>query len=112
MKRIVFISFLTVLCIAGCQKNRNADEGKMPEWAKSTIDSISTIEEYEGTILYRYTWNNEYVYHFEIPISTCTYCQLFNQSGIKVVFASESQFQDFLNKKTETEVLWEWNKKL
>jgi hypothetical protein len=107
MKRIIFISSLLLLLVFGCQK----DSGKIPQWLKITIDSISTIQEYEGTTVYRYTWKNEYLYHIEIPISTCTYCELYNQSGTKIIFASDDQFRDFLDNKTDQEVLWEWMEK-
>jgi hypothetical protein len=113
MKGSVLMASLVVALLFGCQQNKGTGSSKdIPEWLQSTIDSISTIEEYEGTTVYRYTWNNEYLYHFEIPMSTCTYCALYNHSGVKVLFTSDSQFHDFLEKKTDGVVLWEWRGKL
>ena len=73
---------------------------------------MSAYEEYEGTVLYRYKWKGAYVYHFEIPNSTCKYCAMYLQSGDTVLFANESEFQDFLHNKTDDELLWEWQGRL
>ena len=111
MNRVVFISSLLLLLVFGCNKETSVEvTNDIPHWLQDKIDSMSINQYYVGTVVYRYKWNNEYVYHIEIPISSCAYCEAFNQSGIKIQFTSDTQFQDFLNNKTDQVLIWAWKK--
>jgi hypothetical protein len=113
MFRIIFISTLLLLFVCGCHKYNSIQSIKeAPEWLQNKIDTMSLYQEYEGTILYRYKWQGAYIYHFEIPNSTCLYCAMYIQSGDTLLFVNESEFQDFLHNKTDSALIWEWHEKL
>jgi hypothetical protein len=104
--RIAAFLFLLVI---GCQKDHTASSiDHAPEWLQAKLDTMSSYEEYEGTTLYRYKWNGADIYHFEIPNSTCLYCEMYTQGGDKIFFASETEFQDFLKTKKDSSLIWEW----
>jgi hypothetical protein len=79
-----------------------------PEWLNSYIEEIQDNPDYYGTKIYRYEWREKFVYHVMIPISSCAYCEVYDQSGIKIDFRDDSNFQDFLNHKKNEVVVWEW----
>jgi len=113
MYRVVFISSLLLLLAFGCNKEASVEvTSDIPNWLQDKIDSMSINQYYVGTVVYRYKWNNEYVYHIEIPISSCAYCEVYNYNGTKIQFENDTQFQDFLNNKTDQVLIWEWTKKL
>jgi hypothetical protein len=41
-------------------------------------------------------------------MSSCAYCELYDQNGIKKQFADGEEFQDFLANKTSEVLIWEW----
>jgi hypothetical protein len=111
MKRMIFISSLLFLLVAGCYKDTRIEASNdIPEWLKVKTDSMSADRDYFGTKVYRYKWNNEYVYHIEIPISSCLYCELYDQRGTKIQLADNTQLQTFLNNRTDQVLVWEWAK--
>ena len=113
MNRIVFISQLLILIVYGCHKETSVEpSNNIPVWLKVKIDSMSTIQDYYGTKVYRYKWHIEYVYYIMIPISSCAYCEVYNYNGTKIQFENDTQFQDFLNNKNDQVLIWEWTKKL
>ena len=67
---------------------------------------MSVNKSYGGTVVYRYKWHNEYIYYIDIPISSCMYCEIYNQNGDKIQFTSDSQIQDFINNKTDEVIIW------
>jgi hypothetical protein len=116
MLRIIFVSSFLLFVLLGCKKENSVEpfnyERDTPGWLKAKIDTISNHREYYGTKVFRYEWNRKYVYHFQIPISSCAYCEIYNQDGNKITFSDDNVFQEFLkNKKNET-LIWEWKTKL
>ena len=113
MIKTICLSSILLFLIVCCHRGNNIQSVKdVPDWLQSKIDTMSSYEEYEGTILYRYKWKGAYVYHFDIPNSTCKYCAMYVQSGDTLYFANEPELQDFLHKKTDEEFLWEWRRNL
>ncbi|MGE5812370.1 MAG: hypothetical protein ACM339_12760 [Ignavibacteria bacterium] len=111
MLKIIFISSLLSIAFLSCQKNSLVEpfnyERDTPLWLKEKIDYMSTNHDYFGSKIYRYKWNEKYVYHIMIPISSCAYCELYDQDGIKIQFNDDS-FSDFLENKKDEVLVWEW----
>ena len=85
-------------------------ERDTPIWLKEKIISMSTNHDYFGAKVFRYEWHDKFLYHIMIPISSCAYCELYDQNGNKINFSDDETFQDFLiNKKNEI-LVWEWRK--
>ena len=113
MLRAIFILSLLSLLVISCYKDNSVEAPTgTPEWLQAKIDSMSQNQDYYGTTVYRYKWNGAYVYHIVIPISSCAFCDVYNQSGIKLQFANDAQFQEFLNNRTDAVLIWEWPIKL
>ena len=105
-----FLIFLLLLfTIIGCHSNLMESysyEKDTPVWLKVKIDSISTQKYYWGTNIFRYKWNNNYVFEFAIPSSSCMYCEMYYFNGTKVKFINDSTLQNYL--KTTTDNVWVW----
>jgi hypothetical protein len=107
MKRYIFLSFILIVLLYGCEKESSTGVyNGIPQWLEAKIDSMSTDLFYGGTVVYRYTWHHEYVYHIDIPASSCAYCEVYNQNGIKIQFMTDTELKDFLDNKTDPVVIW------
>jgi hypothetical protein len=94
-----------------------ADEGQepfdyardTPSWLKEKISLMSsdTRRFYIGTKVYRYDWHRQPVYDIFIPLSSCAYCEVYDQSGNKIQFAGDAMLQDFLSNRTNELLVWE-----
>jgi len=111
MPRPILVSaFLISLLLAGCDAGSTSepfDYGRdTPAWLKAKIDSIAAIPDHFGITVYRYEWSGEFVYHVESLVSSCAYCELYDQDGVKLQFTDEETFQDFLENKKNEVVVW------
>jgi hypothetical protein len=111
MKKITFASLLLFLTFAGCGSDKIFNyEKDTPEWLKTKIDSVTTSNPkyYSGTKVFRYEWNKQYVYHFSIPLSSCVYCELYDQEGRKIQFTDNAMTSDFEQNKINKVLVWDW----
>jgi len=112
MLKIIFISSFLVITFMSCQKDNSVEpfnfERDTPVWLKEKIDSMSTNHEYYGTKVYRYEWNEKFTYHIMITISSCAYCELFDQSGTKIQITNDAMFSDFQRNRKNEIIIWEW----
>jgi len=115
LKRIVILSFFLSLMFLGCHKdiavepfNYNKDT---PDWLKAKISLMSNDSSsfYTQTKVYRYIWHNEFIYHISIPLSSCVYCELYDQNGNKVQIVNDAMLQDFLKNRKDEILIWQWN---
>lgn len=113
MLKIIFVSSFIIFSFISCQEGNISEPfnyvSDTPSWLKDKIDNMSANPEYFGTKVYRYVWNNKFVYHIMIPIGSCGYCELYEQSGIKINFVNDAIFEEFLENKTNETLVWEWN---
>lgn len=111
MLKIIYISSFILIAIVSCQKENITGtfdyERDTPVCIKEKIDSISINREYAGTIVYRYEWKDNFIYHFMIPISSCAYCELYDQSCKKIQLTDET-FMDFQENRENELIIWEW----
>lgn len=112
MSRLTVVSGLMValLLSAACDAGSTSEpfdyDQDTPVWLKAKIDSIAAIPETFGITVYRYEWNGEFVYHIENLLSSCVYCELYDQNGMKLELADSGTFQDFVENKTNEVVVW------
>jgi hypothetical protein len=100
-----------LLLLNGCNKDSGVQPSSdQPEWLRIKIDSMSANHDYSGTKVFRYKWRGDFVYHIEIPVSSCIYCELYTPEGVKIKFADNNELQDFMNNKTDMVLIWEWDK--
>jgi len=117
LRRIILLSalFLTIIlfrCSMGGGTETFNFEKDTPVWLKEKISTISnfTGNYYDWTRVYRYEWNKSFIYLFSIPLSSCTYCELYHQDGNKVTAFNDSLLQDILQTRKGEILIWE-NKK-
>ena len=110
MIKIIFITSFVILSFLGCENTNEPFnyERDTPVWLKEKINNISSNQEYWGTIVYRYELNKKYYYHIMIPISSCGYCELFDENGDKILFGDD-EFSKFLQDKKNELIIWEWD---
>ncbi|NWG28668.1 MAG: hypothetical protein HXY48_09060 [Ignavibacteriaceae bacterium] len=81
-----------------------------PEWLKAKIDSVTTTNpKYYGAMkVFRYEWKEQYIYHFWIPASSCAYCEVYDQNGLKIQLTEDTERTDFQNNKSNKVLVWDW----
>lgn len=111
MSRLVLNTVLISLLQVGCADSVGPFDcaADAPDWLRTRLESLSPSSDYFGTTVYRYEWRGAPVYHIEIPVSSCAFCEVYNQSGEQVEFADEAEFQDFLENKENEARVCEWN---
>lgn len=109
MLKIIFLSSFLFLAFLSCQNSVQPFnyEKDTPQWLKEKIDSMSVNPDYFMSQVYRYEWKDKYVYHIMIPISSCAYCELYEEDGSKIQFANDAMFSDFLMNKKNKVLVWE-----
>lgn len=110
MKKSVLFVILIALFVTGCQ-NTGTDafdyERDAPEWLKDKIETMATNPTMAGSVVYRYSWSGDWVYHIEIPIHSCAFCELYTREGERIDNA-EFDLAGFLENRTEEVVVWAW----
>ncbi len=69
---------------------------------------MSNNKSYFGTKVFRHEWHSDYVYYISIPISSCAYCEVYNQNGDKIHFTDDTMFQDYIDNRKNEILIWEW----
>lgn len=73
------------------------------------IKNIQDDNYYAGAIIYRREWRVQYDYHLMIPLSSCAYCDVYDQNGKKVVWRDWPLMDDYLRNRKNEQVIWGWN---
>ena len=81
-------------------------ERDTPAWLKAKIELISESPSSFGATVYRYEWRGCSVYHIEISLSSCAYCELYDRDGTRLRFPDSATFEDFLANKRNQVVIW------
>jgi hypothetical protein len=108
-KTILIFLFLALLTICCNESNSVSYDNDTPAWLRQKIDDMSVNINYYGARIYRYEWTGKYIYHIMIPISSCAYCEVYDQFGNKVIFKDDYMFQDFITNKKNEIIIWEWD---
>ena len=111
MKKIIYLFLFFVIIFIGCSNIEIFNyEKDAPEWLKVKIDSVTTTNPkyYGGMKVFRYEWNNQFVYHFSIPASSCVYCEVYEQNGKKIQFTNKEVISDFEQNKMNKVLVWDW----
>lgn len=112
MLRILFITIIIVITFLSCKQDSVVEpfnyERDTPQWLKEKINYMSSHGDYYGTKVFRYELKRIFIYHFVIPVSSCSYCDVYNQQGTKIQFTGENEFQVYLNNRENELLIWEW----
>jgi len=114
MLKMMLISFVLFLLFLSCQNINVVEpfnfERDTPEWLKTKIDTMSNHTDYYGTSVFRYEWNEDFIYHIMIPISSCAFCELYYENGNRTNIVSDVLFTDFVNNRKNETLVWERDK--
>jgi hypothetical protein len=80
-----------------------------PDWLLSYIEEIEDDPSYYGAIIYLYSWKEKYYYDVHVGFRSCSVCEVYNQSGEKIVWDNKSAL-DYSNNRKEIKVVWEWKR--
>ena len=108
MSKIIYFFLLLSSTFICCQ---NEISNERPVWLKNRISSLLDNQNNFGASITRYKWNNMYIYHVSIPVSSCAFCELYDQNGRRIKFSSDSLKYDFMNNKADGVNVWQWEKK-
>ena len=104
MKIQYLILFLFLLFIS-CEKKQD-QEAVMPEWLEEIIEGKNQNDFCYYWSATRYLWNGQYYYELYSPLSSCYKCDVFNESGERIIWETYEEIEDYeLNRKDET-ILW------
>ena len=113
MKILWIVSFLALIfflnsCSSGSYSETYNFNESTPEWLKEKIDSISNASGnyYDLTKVYRYDWKESFIYYFYIPVSSCMYCELYDENGNKITAVNDSLLQNTLKTRDGEVLIW------
>jgi hypothetical protein len=112
-RTIVSLGVLLCLVLIGCQKDSGVEPydyaRDTPEWLKEKISVMSndTTHFFAMAKVYRYNWREELIYHISIPLSSCMYCELYDQRGNRIQFSKDAAMVDFLTNRSGEILIWE-----
>ena len=109
MLKIFFISTFLIITLISCSNSVEPFnyERDTPQWLKLKIDSLDAEPNYAGTIVYRYEWHTQFVYHISIPISSCMYCLVYEHNGDLINIGDSNTVNDFHNNKKNQVIVWQ-----
>jgi len=110
MLKVIFILTFLFTAFILCQNKNSTSfnyDHDCPTWLKMKIDSLTNNLDNAGTEVYRYDWNERFVYHIHIPINSCVFCLLFDQNGNKIQFASNDMISNFEKNRKSKMLIWE-----
>ena len=83
-------------------------ERDTPAWLKAKIDSMSNDNFYVSSKAYRHTWNYNYVYYIRVGLSSCMYCEVYDENGGKIKFSDTNMAEDYVKNRKNEVLIWEW----
>ena len=106
---ILALIFFLIGCSAGNGSETYNSNEDTPEWLSEKIDSILSASGHYNdlTKVYRYSWNKSFIYYFYNPLSSCMYCELYDQDGKKMMANNDSLLQNTLNTRDGEILIWE-----
>jgi thioredoxin-related protein len=107
MKKFVIIIGILIFSFLSCKKD-NVEQIN-PQWINTMVDTIKTQDSYWGSIIYRHDWKSKYYYHLMIPLSSCAYCNVYDENGEKVNWSTENS-QDYMQNRKNEVIIWKWSK--
>lgn len=103
-KALVFLPLL--FCLGSC----DIEESAQPDLPQGILDFIAEIQQnstYVGTRLFRYIWNGNDYYEFDIPFSSCIACYLFDARGNRITL-EQADLLLYISERGARRLMWEW----
>ena len=106
---VLALIFFLIGCSAGSGSETYNFNKDTPEWLKEKIYGISSASGHYNdlTKVYRYDWKKSFIYYFYNPLSSCVYCELYDQDGKKITAANDSLLQNTLKNRNGEILIWE-----
>ena len=101
-KSVLLIIF--ILLIVSCDKEESPSP-EVPDFLRPQIEELENSGECYGCTITKISYNNSFYYHLYCGYWSCMYCNLYDNKGDQVQWAQE-EFSDFLEHKTDEEVIW------
>lgn len=80
-----------------------------PAWFMELIEEAESKPlYYAGSVIYQHKYKSSYLFHFEIPVSSCAYCKVYDCDGNLIEWSSDEEFTDYLNNRTDETIIWHW----
>jgi len=109
---ILALIFFLIGCGTGSSSETYNFNEDMPEWLEGKIDSISSASGHYNDLIkvYRYNWKSSFIYYFSNPLSSCMYCEIYDQDGKKMTASNDSLLQNTLKTRDGEILIWKNNK--
>jgi len=85
---IRFVIILNLALISSCGENHNNCDYayiicgvKNPKWFTDLIEEIENNSFYIGSVIYQHEYQSAFLFHLEIPLSSCAYCKIYDCDG-------------------------------
>ncbi|MBN1820972.1 MAG: hypothetical protein JXR31_09165 [Prolixibacteraceae bacterium] len=105
MNKIVPL-FLTLLFFAfSCGNNESEDDllnEELPVWLSEIVNSN---EECYSCFVTKYSYNNNFYYHYYCGYWSCSHCRIYNDKG-ELVYGT-IDLADFLENSSEIGIIWQ-----
>jgi hypothetical protein len=104
MKKLtLYILFILLVC--DCKKETTND--RPLKWLDEKIQKMENDIYYAGSTLYRYQWDEDFYYEITIPLSSCAYCDVYDENGDKVDWGN-ADLNDYLENRTDQLLIWSY----
>ena len=79
-----------------------------PDWFMELIEEAES-DPYYLSAIYQHEYGGSYLFHFDSGISSCMYCRIYDCEGHLKEWASQEEFEDYLNNRQDEQVIWHWH---
>lgn len=104
MRTIYLLPFLFILIIA-CEIKQ--EQKLLPAWLEEIIEEKNQSDFCYYFTAYRYSWNNQYYYELENPLSSCYLCEVYDQWGNLISWSNFEEIQNYELNRTDGTIIWE-----
>jgi hypothetical protein len=100
--RVILVMAIFSLSQA-CKKEK--EDVLIPQWLDELIQARKNDPFYMGAAVYRYHWNSAAIYEFEIPLSSCLYCEVYFEDGENINW-EENNLEDYIENRSDKIRIW------
>ena len=109
MKKSIFCLFILFTLSINCFQNKDPLNPLIPLWLEKKISAMENNIYYMVAVIYRHEWQSKYYYYFDIPVSSCAYCEVYDEAGKKMDW-NESNMSDYLQYRKNEIIIWHWSR--
>lgn len=99
--------FILIFCFSISCEDREPDPVITPEWLKPQLAELEDSGECEGCSVQRWSYNEQYFYHFYCDYWSCSDCEVYHFDGTKVEWGVSVDPVDFNKYKRRPVLVWQ-----